>query len=131
MGLHGWTAAQLARELAITESKLTRALSLLELPAPVQEQVEQGVLAPATAYEISKIADRGEQEALATRVVRDKLTREETSRAVRERKGEGGSPRATAHRAEFATAYGRVTVAGPAGGVIAALEEALIQARTS
>jgi ParB family chromosome partitioning protein len=133
MGLHGWTAAQLARELAVTESKLTRALSLLELPAPVQEQVEQGVLAPATAYEISKIADRGEQEALATRVVRDKLTREETSRAVRDRRSEGagGSPRATPHRAEFATANGRVTVSGPPGGVIAALEEALIQARAS
>ncbi len=131
MSLHGWTAAQLARELAVTESKLTRALSLLELPAPVQEQVEQGFLAPATAYEISKIVDRGEQEELATRVVRDKLTREATSRAVRERKSEGASrpARATLHRAEFATAHGRVTVAGPAGGVIAALEEALIQAR--
>ena len=65
-------------------------------------------------------------------MVRDKLTREETSRAVRERKGEArAGPPATTHRAEFATAHGRVTVAGPAGGVIAALEEALIQARTS
>ena len=61
MSVHGWTAAQLARELAVTESKLTRALSLLELPAPVQEQVEQGFLAPATAYEI--LEDRGPRRA--------------------------------------------------------------------
>ncbi|MEJ7639826.1 MAG: hypothetical protein WKF75_18115 [Singulisphaera sp.] len=114
-------------QVAVTEGKLA-ALSLLELPVPVQEQVEQGFLARRPPRD-PKIVDRGEQEELATRVVRDKLTREETSRAVRERKGAGRPARATLHRAEFATADGRVTVAGPAGGVIAALEEALIQAR--
>ena len=110
MRLNGWTAAQLSRELAVSESKVTRAMALLELPEPVQEQVEQGVLPPATAYEISKIDDRGEQAELADRVVREKLTREETARAVRERKqarAAGGPARATLHRAEFATAHGR------------------------
>ena len=58
MSLNGWTAAQLSRELAVSESKVTRAMALLELPEPVQTQVESGILPPATAYEISKVEDR-------------------------------------------------------------------------
>src|SRR3954468_15932307 len=61
MTMNGWTAAQLTRELAVTESKVTRALALLDLPEAVQERVEKGILPPATAYEISKVADRAEQ----------------------------------------------------------------------
>src|SRR3954453_1362672 len=58
MLLNGWSAAQLSRELSVSESKVTRAMALLELPETVQAKVEEGILPPATAYEISKIADR-------------------------------------------------------------------------
>ena len=40
--LHAWSARQLATELAINPATVTRALALLELPASVQERVEQG-----------------------------------------------------------------------------------------
>ena len=86
MSLNGWTAAQLSRELAVSESKVTRAMALLELPEPVQTQVESGILPPATAYEISKVEDQGEQAELAAQVVREKLSRQDTARVVRERK---------------------------------------------
>src|SRR3954466_7292759 len=76
MALNGWNAAQLSRELAVSESKVTRAMALLELPEPIQNQVEVGILPPATAYEISKIEDESEQAELAARVVRDKLSRQ-------------------------------------------------------
>ena len=134
MSLNGWSAATLARELAVSESKLTRALALLELPDPVQERVEQGILPPATAYEISKVDDRAEQEALAERVVREKLTRQDTARAVRERKQSraGEKPaRNRAGRVEFATPHGQVTVVGPVDQVVSALEAALSQARSA
>ena len=58
---NGWSVRQLARELAIDHSGVTRALALLTLPGAIQERVEQGTLAPATAYEISKLGDRQEQ----------------------------------------------------------------------
>jgi ParB family transcriptional regulator, chromosome partitioning protein len=135
MSLNGWSAAQLSRELAVSESKVTRAMALLELPEPVQTQVESGILPPATAYEISKVADQVEQAELATRVVRDKLSRQDTARVVRERKearaGSEKAARRSPERVEFATQHGKVTVLAPEDSVVAALEEALTQARHS
>ena len=135
MSLNGWTAAQLSRELSVSESKVTRAMALLELPEQVQDQVQGGTLPAATAYEISKIEDPVEQEKLAERVVRDKLSRQDTARVVREKKeekvgqGKVSGPRPKRH--EFATPHGQVIVMGPEDSVIAALEAALFQARNS
>ena len=128
MTMNGWSAAQLTRELAVTESKVTRALALLELPEAIQVRVEQGILPPATAYEISKVPDRAEQEELAERVVAEKLTRQDTARAVQDRKAGAGTRKpavAKPHRAEFATPHGQVTFLGPKESLIAALEAAL------
>jgi ParB family chromosome partitioning protein len=133
MTLNGWSAAQLSRELAVSESKVTRAMALLELPGTIQAQVESGNLPPATAYEISKLGDESEQAELADQVVRGKLSRQDTARAVRERKqeraGEKGRRKAAPRRVEYATSHGRVSVEAVPGAVIAALEEALAQAR--
>lgn len=135
MSLNGWNAAQLSRELAISESKVTRAMALLDLPEPVQNQVEGGILPPATAYEISKVEDEEEQTELAARVVREKLSRQDTARVVRERKaakdGEKKRPKAPPQRVEFTTAHGTVTVSAAEDRVIAALEDALSQAKAS
>jgi hypothetical protein len=60
MAANGWSTRRLANELAITQSNVVRALALLELPATIQEQVEQGSLAPAIAYEFSKVDPRPE-----------------------------------------------------------------------
>ena len=90
MERNGWSVSQLARELAIDHSGVSRALALLELPASVQEQVEQGALPPATAYEVSKLHDATEQEALAAEIIAGKLSRAETVEAVRQRKPAGG-----------------------------------------
>jgi ParB family chromosome partitioning protein len=86
MDSHGWSTRQLARELSVAQPQVVRALSLLNLPEPVQEQVEQGALAPATAYEIGKLDSEAEQRAMAERVVAEKLTRQEAVEAVRRRK---------------------------------------------
>src|SRR3954453_19452616 len=114
MSLNGWNAAQLSRELAVSESKVTRAMALLELPESVQTHVEGGTLPPATAYEISKLEDEEAQAALAARVVREKLSRQDTARAVRERKQTDAGDRKKRtppppQRVEFGTRHGRVT----------------------
>jgi ParB family chromosome partitioning protein len=95
MDSHGWSTRRLANELAITQSGIVRALSLLDLPSPVQERVEQGDLAPATAYELSKVEDPAARAALAERVVGEDLSRAEAVEAVRKvagrAKGRGAS----------------------------------------
>ena len=85
MALNGWTAAQLSRELAVSESKVTRAMALLELPEPIQEQVEVGNPAPGNGLRDLEGRRREEQAELAERVVREKLSRQDTARVVRER----------------------------------------------
>jgi ParB family transcriptional regulator, chromosome partitioning protein len=84
MGQNDWTVSQVARELAIDHSNVSRALALLELPPAVQEQVEQGALPPATAYEVSKLDDHEAQTEVAARVVAEGLSRAETINAVRQ-----------------------------------------------
>jgi ParB family chromosome partitioning protein len=79
---HGWSVRRLAEELAITHSTVVRALALLELPETVQAQVEQGTLAPRTAYEIGRLADPVTQAAVAQAAVQDGLTRAEVSEVV-------------------------------------------------
>jgi ParB family chromosome partitioning protein len=95
MDANGWSGNQLAKALGIAQPTVVRALALLELPAPVQEQVEQGTLAPATAYELSKVEDPEAQRDLAARVVAEGLTRSEAVEAVRQvagrSKGRGAS----------------------------------------
>jgi ParB family chromosome partitioning protein len=91
MEQNGWSTRQVARELSVAQPQVVRALALLNLPADVQEAVEEGALAPATAYEIGKLGGQEEQRALAERVVAEKLTRQEAVEAVRTRK-EGRAP---------------------------------------
>jgi len=83
MDKNGWSGNQAAKTLGIAQPTVVRALALLELPEPVQDQVEQGTLAPATAYEIGKIEDPETQQEIADRVVSEHLSRSETIAAVR------------------------------------------------
>jgi ParB family transcriptional regulator, chromosome partitioning protein len=79
---NGWTVRRLAEELAITHSSVVRALALLDLPEAVQAQVEQGSLAPRTAYELGKLADPDVQKALAQAAVTEGFTRDDVSELV-------------------------------------------------
>ena len=108
MDKNGWSTRQISRELSIAQPQVVRALSLLNLPIDVQDAVEQGALAPATAYEIGKLDDASEQQFMAKRVVAEKLTRQEAVEAVRGRK-EGQSLSERPAPVEFRVADG-VTV---------------------
>jgi ParB family chromosome partitioning protein len=83
MDKNGWSGNQTAKALGIAQPTVVRALALLDLPEPVQDQVERGALAPATAYEIGKVDDPEIQREIADRVVSEHLSRSETIAAVR------------------------------------------------
>ncbi len=138
---NGWSARQVARELGIVQSNVVRALALLDLPVAVQDQVEQGSLPPATAYEVSKLDDPEAQSEVAARVVAEGLSRAETVEAVKKAagrpravssKGRGVKPRKVTERA-FKTEGGtRVTLENRKGldgpAIVAALREATAKA---
>lgn len=87
MEAKAWSAARLAEELHIRDSTVFKALALLGLPGEVRERVAAGEIKPATAYELSQLEEPEEQVALAARVVRDKLTRDEAAQVVRQKTG--------------------------------------------
>ena len=126
----------MARELAIAHPNVVRALALLDLPDTVQAQVEQGTLPPATAYEVSKIADPAEQAELAARVVDENLSRAEVVEAVRARattasaKAKGRGANKAARRVTFFRTPGarsRRAEGGRARGDRGRLRDALAQ----
>jgi len=152
METHGWSQHQLARELGIAQPNVVRSLALLKLPEAVQEQVEQGTLKAATAYQLARLEDPAEQVEVAARVVAEGLSRDETVEAVRqiaasrpagESRRAGGSKskgraaikaRPVTSRA-FKTESGIRITAERARGIdpaalVAALEEATAKARS-
>lgn len=112
----GLTRRQLADRLQIGHASITRALALLELPAPIQDDVEAGKIAPNTAYELSKVDNPGAQATLAREAAVGRLRRDELKELAGEsKKGRGASkpPRPKV----FRTPSGRVTVEPKAAGI--------------
>ena len=89
---------QLAREFDIPPSAVSQALSLLELPAPIQEKIDAGELAASVGYELSKLDDPAKQAELAGRVATERLSREATVAEVRRLKATGGKRSKTGGR---------------------------------
>jgi ParB family chromosome partitioning protein len=137
MERNGWSTRQVARELSVAQPQVVRTLALLSLPEAVKAQVEQGALAPATAYEIGKLGDADAAAALAEQVVAEKLTRQEAVAAVRQRKsGRGAAEGVAAGRSglkEFRVSAGVVVTVkyrkGDKLSVVQALRLALKQAQ--
>jgi ParB family chromosome partitioning protein len=82
MDRRGLSARQLAERLNLSAMTVGRALALLELPAPVQEQVEQGRMPASVAYEVGKIEDPALQVQVAQAAVQEGLTRCEVTELV-------------------------------------------------
>lgn len=124
MDANGWTTRQLAEELSIAQPTISQALALLTLPEPIQAQVDSGALPAATAYEVSRIKDPGEQAAVAEEAIAGKITRD----GARERRTQGTS---RLHR-KFKSGNLTVTVTGPSDpglwAVAAALHDVAHQA---
>jgi ParB family transcriptional regulator, chromosome partitioning protein len=90
----GWSISQLGRELAVSQAGVSKALALLELPPDVQEAVEQGGLAPTTAYEISRLDDAADQRVVAQAAEQGGLRRAEVAQLVESLKAKRPAPAA-------------------------------------
>lgn len=86
MDRRGWAYRELAEFLHISKATISKAISLLTLPEPVQELVEQGSLSRHTAYEVSRLSDPFEQVTMAERIVEKGLTAEDAAQAVKARR---------------------------------------------
>jgi ParB family transcriptional regulator, chromosome partitioning protein len=91
----GISQRELADRLQVSPPTITRALALLDLPDSIRASVDAGAIAPQTAYEISKVADRDAQVELAAKAERGQLRRddlrERVTRAPRAGRGRGGA----------------------------------------
>jgi ParB family chromosome partitioning protein len=85
MEAHGWSGNRLAQELAITQSTVSRALTLLDLPESVQAKVDAGEVSARTGYELSKLSDAEQACALAEQAAAGKLPLEQAAAVVRAR----------------------------------------------
>jgi len=112
MEANGWSGNQLAKELAITQSSVSRTLALLDLPETVQARVDAGDLAARAAYELSKLPDAAIQAEVADQVLAEGLPLAQVAEVVKARKA--GRPAVLAARREVKLPDGtRVLVSGP------------------
>src|SRR5262249_49196432 len=88
---NGWSARKVAEELGLASGTVTKALSILKLPADVQKKVETGELPSSVAYEISKLGGDESQRSAAQSIADAKLTRDEAIALVK-RKGQDVAP---------------------------------------
>ena len=86
MTLKGWTVAELIGELKVEPTSVHRALGLARLPDDVAALVDQGVIRPTAAYELSKLPDADEVRTLAQAVVANNLGHKAVVEAVTKRK---------------------------------------------
>jgi ParB family chromosome partitioning protein len=113
MNVKGWTGKQLAERLHIAPSAVTQALSLLDLPADLQEKVASGALTPSVAYEVTKLDDPEQQREVAQRVVERKMSRGEARLAVKEKRSPAKHSRGhsqVSKQRRFKTSAAAVTV---------------------
>jgi ParB family chromosome partitioning protein len=126
----GLSFRELADRLRLSHAAVHRAVSLLDIPEPVQEMVAAGALPPSAAYEISKLDRPEDQLEVAQAAADQKLTRDQVVEAVKARRS-GTAASASPARREFKLSNGdkvAVSVAsGDAamGAVISALKAAI------
>jgi len=89
-----WSLAVLGAKLNLDKAHLSRTMALLKLPEEVKAQVDAGAIAPATAYEVTKLPTPAAQTAMAQEVVTKKMTRVQTETAVRAAAPDSGRPSA-------------------------------------
>lgn len=124
MDLNDWSTHRVASELAVSQNQVVTALQLLKLPESVQGQVERGDVPASTAYELSKIADPGEQTRLAGEAAAGRLRRDELRARTTNGKGRGPTKgRKATSRVIRASTGVKVTLERPKG-----LDDALIRA---
>ena len=136
MDMNGWTVQQVGDALNISKGTVSKALSLLKLPPDIQAQVDEGMISPSSAYEVSRLDGEKAQRELATRIVSDGLKRDETGEAVgKTTRPKTKTPEAKPSTTKFIHVQGaKLALTFPKKNVrtedlVRALEDALAQVR--
>jgi ParB family chromosome partitioning protein len=103
MVLNGWKASDVADQLHRSRGAVSKALALLKLPEDVQQQVDEGMLPPSTAYQIAKVKDADKQRELAWEASAGHIGYAETEKKSRAR---GSSTGRRSTNETFRTAEG-------------------------
>jgi ParB family chromosome partitioning protein len=82
MEANGWTASELAKHIHVAHTTITRATSLLDLPADLQALVRTKELSAAIAREIARASDPEIRAAAWARVKADELNATQTQQLV-------------------------------------------------
>jgi ParB family chromosome partitioning protein len=129
MELNGWNGKQVAESLHISSSKVSRAVSLLDLPEDIQRQVETGEIPKTTAYELTKLKSEEVAARLAEMAATDGLSHKQVSSSVKTRRGKKTAKRRTTQRQSFKAENGlTVTISAKSDTNYHEIEEALQQA---
>ncbi len=128
MELNQWNGKQVAASLHVSPSKVSRCLALLDLPDDVQRRIDSGELPRTAAYELSKLKNESVQRDLAEQASAGTLNLEETTKAVRQRKGKRSQNRSGIHQTFYAENGLKITVTATRDGTYHDIAEALSQA---
>jgi ParB family chromosome partitioning protein len=93
MTARGLSQRALAERLHVSPASVAKAVALLSLPEPIQDEVNSGAIGPDVAYQLSKVEDVQEQADLAGRAVAGSIRRDELqarTRTTQARQGRGG-----------------------------------------
>lgn len=123
--MNTWKKKQVAAALGIHPTKVSRALTLLKLPADIQAKIESGELPARTAYEISKLDDETQQRMMLSDVSSEGLTNQQARNRVRVKKGKGTITRAGTKLTFNSYADHQVIVTSPSKTTYEAIEAAL------
>jgi ParB family chromosome partitioning protein len=99
MEVTGWSASDTGKRLSMSNANVSRLLALLSLPAPIQKQVEDGVIPSSAAAELARVDDAAKQAELAQRIAGGHLTRDGLSGERKAARKNGGATKPAASRA--------------------------------
>jgi ParB/RepB/Spo0J family partition protein len=117
MEVTGWSASEGAKRLGMSNANVSRLLALLSLPAPIQKQVEDGVIPSSAAAELARVDDPAKQGELAQRIANGQLTRDGLTgeRKAARKNGSNTTKRAGSRATAVLDKKRRVTVWGEDG----------------
>ena len=131
----GWNASQTAAKLGFANGTITKLLSVLSLPEPIQQRIRNGEIPATAAYELTHVNDVAAQDQLASRVAKGELTRDGLSGVIKSRKRNRHKKNAFGRRSCFKVrlpSRQSVTVSAPnldLNSVIAIVETVLTHAK--
>ncbi len=109
-------------------SRVSRALSLLKLPEPLQERVAAGEISARSAYEISRVSNPKTQAELARKAGEGSLTHQDAANVARQQKGKPAPTTRITKQTFFAEDGWKVVVSAPRKGNYFEIEQALVTA---